>query len=325
MRRIIRTAVVTAWAAVAIAAAVPSLGQAFPVRPVRIVVPFTPGSLTDVSARLVATNLTEMWGQQVVIDNRSGAGGTIGTNIVAEANPDGYTLLAHSSGYAIAPALYPKWKVDMLRDFQGISTLVSSPHVMTISPKLGPKNLQEFLAYARKLGERFSWAHAGVGSGTHFAGELFMTAAKLQNVSVAYKGLPEALLDSITGRVNVFFAPLGPAVPFIRDGRALALAVTSKARSPVIPDVPTVAESAIPGFEVEIWFVLSAPSKTPRPIVDKISADVQKVLQLQSIRKTLDASGVVAIPRSADETQAFLAKEIKVFAEVARTAKIPTF
>ena len=320
-RRILGLAAVFA----ALAFTVQTSAQNFPVRPVRVVVPFTPGSLTDVSSRLIALQLTEMWGQQVVVDNRAGAGGTIGTTIVAEANPDGYTLLAHSSGYAIAPALYPKWKVDMLRDFQGVSTLVASPHVMTISPKLGPKNLKEFLDHARNLGERFTWAHAGVGSGTHFAGELFMTATKLKNVSVAYKGLPEALFDAITGRVNVFFPPLGPAVPFIKDGRALGLAVTSKARSPVFPDMPTVAEAGVPGYEIDIWFILAAPSKTPRPIIDKISADVQKVLHMPVVTKTLAASGVVSIPRSADETQAFAAKEIKMFAEIARAAKVPTF
>ena len=321
----LRTLGLVIAAAITALAVSSSRAQDYPTKPVRVVVPFTPGSLTDVSMRLVGQYLTEMWGHQVVVDNRTGAGGTIGSSIVAEATPDGYTLLAHSSGYAIAPALFPKWKVDMLRDFQAISTLVASPHVITVSPKLGPKNLKEFLEYARNLGDRFSWASAGVGSGTHFAGELFMTATKLKNVHVPYKGLPEALLDAITGRVNVFFSPLGPAVPFLNDGRALGLAVTSKARNPVVPNIPTVAEAGVPEAEIEIWFILAAPSKTPRPIVDKISADVQKVLKLPAVTKTLEVSGVVAIPRSANETQAFVATEIKMFREVAKAANVPTF
>jgi tripartite-type tricarboxylate transporter receptor subunit TctC len=266
-----------------------------------------------------------LWGQQVVADNRTGAGGTIGTGIVAEATPDGYTLLAHSSGYSIAPALYPKWKVNMLRDFQGVTTLVATPHIMAISPKLGPKNLKEFIDHARKQGDKFNWASAGVGSGTHFCGEIFMIAAKLKHNHVAYKGTPEALLDAMTGRVNVFFSPLGATMPFLKEGRVLGIAVTSKARNPVVPEVPTVSESGLPGFEVDLWFVLSAPSKTPKTLIDKISTDVRKVLAMPEIIKAFEVTGVVTAPRTPDDTQAFVARELKSFAEVAKSANVPTF
>lgn len=299
--------------------------QNYPAKPVRILVPFTAGSQTDITARLVASRLTEAWGQQVVVDNRGGAGGTVGTGIAAEATPDGYTLLAHSSGYAIAPSLYPKWKVNMQRDFQPITTLVATPHVIVTSPNLGPKNLKEFIEFARKKGDGFTWSSAGSGSGTHFCGEIFMLAAKLSHNHVAYKGTPEALVDAITGRVNVFFSPLGAAMPFIRDGKALALAVTSSERNPALPNVPTASEAALPGFQVDLWFILAAPAKTPKPAIDRIWGDVTKILKAPDIVKNFGATGVVTVPRSVAETEAFVAKELKTYAEVAKAAKIPTF
>lgn len=306
-------------------ASLPSVqAQTYPTRPVRVLIPFTAGSQTDLTVRVVAQRLTEMWGQQVVADNRGGAGGTVGTSIAAEASPDGHTLLAHSSGYAIAPALYPKWKVDMKRDFRPITTLVATPHVIVTSPSLGPKNLKEFIEFARKRGDAFTWSSAGTGSATHFCGEIFMLAAKLKHTHIAYKGTPEALLDAITGRVNVFFSPLGAAMPFIKDGKALALAVTSRARNPVLPNVPTAAEAALPGFEVDLWFILAAPSKTPKPIVDRIHADVVKVLGMPEVVKHFAVSGVVPVPRSLAETEAFVANELKTYAEIVKAANVPT-
>ena len=309
----------------ALAASSIGLAQTYPIRPVRVVVPFSAGSQTDITARMIGQKLAEMWSHQVVTDNRTGAGGTIGTSIVADSIADGYTLLAHSSGYAIAPALYPSWKKNMLRDMQGITTLVATPHILAVSPKLGPKTLKEFIEHAHRQGEKFTWASAGVGSGTHFCGEIFMIAAKLKHNHVAYKGTPEALLDAMTGRVNVFFSPLGATMPFLKEGRVLGIAVTSKARNPVVPDVPTVAESGLPGFEVDLWFVLAAPGKTPKAIVEKISTDVRKVLAMPEIIKAFEVTGVVTDPRTPDETQKFVARELKTFAEVAKAANVPTF
>ncbi|MCC6531822.1 MAG: tripartite tricarboxylate transporter substrate binding protein [Burkholderiales bacterium] len=320
-----KAARVLAAAALTLAAAAMASAQSFPNRPVRIVVPFTAGSQTDITARLVAFKLTELWGQQVVVDNRGGAGGTVGTGIVADATPDGYTLLAHSSGYSIGPALYPKWKVNMVRDFQAITTLVSTPHVIVISPSLGPKTLKDFIEFGRKKGEGFTWSSAGVGSGTHFCGEIFMLAAKLKHTHIPYKGTPEALLDAITGRVNVFFSPLGAAVPFLKDGKALGLAVTSKARNPAVPNIPTVNEAGVPGFEVDLWFVLAAPAKTPQPAIEKIWTDTTAVLKMPEVVKAFAVTGVVTHPRTIAETQAFVASELKTYGEVARLANVPTF
>lgn len=323
----IRRMILAGFAGATIAAAsVPTVqAQSYPTRPVRVLVPFTAGSQTDITTRVIAQKLTESWGQQVVIDNRGGAGGTVGVGIVAEATPDGYNLLAHSSGYAIGPSLYPKWKINMQRDFQPITTLVAMPHAVVISPNLGPKSLKEFIEFGRKKGEGFTWSSAGTGSGTHFCGELFMMAAKLKHTHIAYKGTPEALLDAVTARVNVFFAPLGAVMPFVKDGKALALAVTSKARNPVLPNVPTVAEAALPGFEVDFWFILAAPAKTPKPIVGKLWTDVTKVLGMPDVVKAFAVTGVVPAPRSIAETEAFVAHEIKTYAEVVKSANIPTF
>ncbi len=310
----------------ALAGAVPvnASAQSFPTKPVRIVVPFTAGSQTDIVARLVAAKLTELWGQQVVIDNRGGAGGTLGAGIVAEAAADGHTLLAHSSGYSIGPALYPRWKVDMVRDFQPITTLASTPHVLAISPTLGPKTVKEFIDFARKKGEGFTWSSAGTGSGTHFCGEMFMLAAKLKHTHVAYRGTPEALLDAITGRVNVFFSPLGAAVPFLKDGKALGLAVTAKTRNPVVPNIPTVAEAAMPGFEFDMWFVLAAPAKVPKPVAEKVWTGTTSALANADLVKAFAVTGVVTAPRTMAETTSFVARELKTYGEVARAANVPT-
>lgn len=314
-----------AGAALLAAAASCPTAQTYPNRPVRVVVPFTAGSQTDVTARVITARMSDQWKQQVIVDNRTGAGGTIGTSIVAESTPDGYTLLAHSSGFAIAPALYPKWKVDVLRDFQAISLLVSSPHILVTSPTLGPKSVKELIDFARSKGPAFTWSSAGVGSGTHFVGEKFFLATKLQHIHVPYKGTPEAMLDAVTGRVAVFFAPLGPAVPFVRDGKALALAVTSKNRNATVPNVPTVDESGVPGFEFTIWFLLAAPAKTPKPAIDALSKEVTRILALPDVIKSFETQGAVVEPRTPAETQKFVAEEVKVLGEVARAAKVPTF
>jgi tripartite-type tricarboxylate transporter receptor subunit TctC len=260
----------------------------------------------------------------VVIDNRGGAGGTLGAAIVAEAAADGYTLLAHSSGYSIGPALYPRWKVNMLRDFQPITTLASTPHVLAVSPTLGPKTVKELIEFARKKGDGFTWSSAGTGSGTHFCGEMFMLAAKLKHTHVPYRGTPEALLDAITGRVHVFFSPLGAAVPFLKDGKALGLAVTAKARNPVVTNIPTVAEAALPGFEFDLWFVLAAPAKVPKPVADKLWGDATAVLGHPDIVKSFTVTGVVTAPRTIAETTRFVADELRTYGEVARLANVPT-
>lgn len=297
--------------------------QTYPTKPVRIVVPFTPGSLTDVSTRLIAAKMTEAWGHQVIVDNRSGAGGTVGTGIVADANPDGYTLLAHSSGYAIAPALYPKWKVDMLRDFQAITTTIATPHLLVISPTLGPKNTLEFIEYARKRGDAFNWSHAGVGSSTHLVGEKFMLATKLKHTHIPFKGTPEAMIEAISGRVAVFFSPFSSALSLVKDGKALAIAVTSKERNSVLPNVPTLHESGVPDFEYNVWFVLAAPAKVPGHVIKTIHTATINALKHPDVVKTFAVTGAVPVPRTPEDAQRYMAQEIKELGTIARLANVP--
>jgi tripartite-type tricarboxylate transporter receptor subunit TctC len=297
----------------------------YPARPVRVICTFTPGSLTDVTARILAGKLTETTGQQFVVDNRAGAGGTIGTIMAAEASPDGYTLLAHSSGYAIAPALYPKLKVNMLRDFQALSIMILQPHALTIGNNLGPKNIKDFFDHVAKKQEKFVWGSAGVGSSTHLVGEKFFLEAKFKHTHVPYKGTPEALLDAMTGRVEVFFAPIANSAPFHREGKAIMLAVTSKKRSPLTPNVPTLDETVLPGFEYDVWTILAAPSKTPKPVLARLTAEIQKIYRMPDVLKTIETMGGVPGAQDPAQAQAFAAKEIEALGRVARAANVPTF
>lgn len=295
----------------------------YPTKPVRLVVPFSAGSQTDALSRLMGQKLTQAMGEQVIVDNRSGAGGMLGMQVVANAIPDGYTLLVHSSAYSIGPHLYPKMNMDIGRDFQAVSLIASSPHVLVISPQLGPKTLKEFVDYSRKKGD-VTWSHAGAGSSTHLVGEKFMLETKLKHTGVPYKGSPEAMTDTIAMRVSLFFPALGQAAPFINDGRVIGLALTSKERSPVLPNVPTVAESGIPDFEYEVWFLIAAPGKTPKPIINKLSAELRRALVMPDVKRALDTMGSVARPITPEEAQAYALKEYESLGKIIKIAKVPT-
>ena len=287
-----------------------------------MMLPFSAGTQTDVLARLIGQKLTESLGKQIVVDNRSGAGGMVAMQLVANSIPDGYTLFFDSSGFSIRPHLYPKAEVNIARDFQAVSLVASTPHVVVVSTQLGPKTLKEFLEYARRKGD-LNWSHAGVGTSTHLVGELFMQEAKLKNTGIPFRGAPEAMTDAVAMRASIFFAAVGQALPFILDNRVVALAVTSKERSPVLPNVPTLAESGMPGFEYEVWFVIAAPAKTPKTIVNLLSAEVRRALALPDIKAALDTMGSVARPMSPDQAQAYVLKEHATLGNIIRTAKVP--
>ncbi len=297
-------------------------GDKYPTRAIRLIVPFSAGSQTDALSRLLGQKLTQSLGEQVVIDNRAGAGGMLAMQMAANANPDGHTLLFHSSAYSIGPHLYPKMNVNIARDFQAISLVASTPHVLVTSPQLGPKSLKEFLDFARSKGD-LNWSHAGIGSSTHLVGEKFMLETKLRHTGIPFKGAPEALTDAISMRVSLFFAAVGHAAPFVQDGRVIPLAVTSKDRSPALPNVPTVAESGMAGFDYEVWFLIAAPGKTPKPIVGKLSSDVRRALGLNDFKRTLDTMGSVGRPMTPDEAQAYALKEYETLGKVIIAAKVP--
>ena len=294
----------------------------YPAKTIRLIVPFSAGSQTDALARLLGQKLTQAMGQQVVVDNRAGAGGMLGMQMVAKATADGYTLLFHSSAYSIVPHLYPKMAVDIRRELKAVSLVASSPHVLVVAPQLGPKTMREFLEYARGKGD-VNWSHAGIGSSTHLVGEKFMLAAKLKHTGIPFKGSPEAMTDAVAMRVAVFFGAVGQAAPFVLDGKVLGLAVTSKERSPALPNVPTVGESGLPGFEYEVWFVLAAPGATPTAIANKLATEVRRALAAPDFKVALDTMGSVARPTSPEEAQAYALKEYATLGEIISAAKVP--
>jgi len=284
--------------------------QQYPNKPIRMIVGFTPGSEIDVVARLLNQEMSENWKQRVVVDNRTGAGGTVAGAIAATAAPDGYTLFFNSVSHAASQALYPKLPYDTLRDFAGVSQATSAPNVVVIAPSQGIKSVKELLAAVRQKGSQANYGHAGVGSGTHITGEMFRLAVQLNVTHIPYKGVPEVLADTATGRIYYSFAPIGNALSFVQDRRLVALAVTTAVRVPSLPDVPTVAESGIPGFEWDQWYGLFVPAKTPRPIVNQLSKEMARVLALATIRERLAVRGSVPKPSTPEEFDKFVRGEV---------------
>ncbi|MGH8666032.1 MAG: tripartite tricarboxylate transporter substrate binding protein [Burkholderiales bacterium] len=260
-------------------------------KPFRVIVPFTPGSGSDTLGRLFAPKIGEAFGQQVVVDNRPGAGSTIGTALVGAATPDGHTLLVTSSGFAGSASIYPKLPYDPIKDFAGITQLIANPLVLVVSPSFGVKSMQALIVLAKQKPGQITYASTGVGSGTHYGAELFRLAAKFEATHVPFKGVPEALTDTMTGRVNFYLPPVLVVVPLAKAGRVIALAVTSAQRSPLLPDVPTPAEAGLPEFVYDGWYGMFAPGKTPRPVIERLSKEMQRILALPEINDKIVAMG----------------------------------
>jgi tripartite-type tricarboxylate transporter receptor subunit TctC len=296
--------------------------QHFPNKPIRMIVGFTPGSEIDVVARLLNQEISENWGQRVVVDNRTGAGGTVGGAIAATAAPDGYTLFFNSVSHTASQALYSKLPYDTLRDFAGVSQATSAPNVLVVAPTQGIKSVKELLALARQKSGQINFGSAGVGSGTHITGEMFRLAEQLNVSHVPYKGVPELLADTVTGRIHYSFSPIGNTLPFVKDRRLIALAVTTTVRSPSLPEVPTVAESAIPGFEWDQWYGLFAPAKTPRAIVNQLSKEMARVLALPDIRERLAFRGSVPKPSTPEQFDKFVRAEVEKVTKAIKAGSI---
>ena len=270
-------------------------GSAYPVKPIRIVVPFTPGSATDIIARVVGPRLAERWGRPVVMDNRPSAGGIVACTVVAEATPDGHTLMVTGSNFAGSAALYAgKLPYDPVRDFSGITQFASTPLVLVIAPTLGVKSLKEFLALAREKQGQLNFGSTGLGSGPHYGAELFKLAAGIGAVHVPYRGSPESLTDLMAGRVHFILSPVLAASPLVKGGRLLALGVTTTYRAQALPDVPTIAEAGLPGFEYQGWYGMLAPGKTPRKVVNLLSAEVGGILDLPETMERIANQGAAA-------------------------------
>jgi tripartite-type tricarboxylate transporter receptor subunit TctC len=294
----------------------------YPERPVRIVIGFTPGGVPDITARLIATRLTETWKQQVIVDNRPGAGGTIAGQIVASANPDGYTLLSVSNAHSVAAAIYPKLPYNTVRDFAGITMTASGPALLLVPPGLGTKSVKELIAFARSRPGQLNFSSAGVGSGSHFAGELFKSAAGIEAVHIPLKGIPEAITETMAGRVHYFMSPLASAIGLVKEGKVPAIAVTSLQRVPQLPAVPTVAESGLAGFRWDYWYGMLAPAKTPRPLITLLNQEITRTLSQPEVGGRLSALGAEPAPTTPQAFDAFIAKDIATLTAVAQKAKI---
>ena len=299
-----------------------ALAQSYPSKPVHLVISFTPGSSTDIIGRAVAAKLSEMWGQQVVAENRVGAGGTIGSAVVARATADGYTLLANSSAHVANPSIYAKMPYDTLKDFTNISPLAGGPNVLIVGQGMGWKSFQDFVKAAKAKPGTLNFSSAGIGSGTHFNLEKLKLMAGIDVTHVPYKGPPEAISDTIAGRVCCYFAPINASLPHVNGGKALALAVSSAQRSPLLPNVPTIAESGVPGFDYTLWVGLWGPAGMSGDLANKINADVRKAMASPDLRERLTKLGTLPMDMSPQQFSDFVKKELDDTAKVMKAAGI---
>jgi len=293
------------------ASALPRIGfaQQWPSKAIRAIVPFGPGSTIDIIGRIVAEPLSGALGQPIVIENRGGAGGSIGSAAVARSEPDGYTILIHASAHSAAPAAYPNAPYDAGRDLRGVAVFGSVPNVTVISPEKGIKTLQELVDAAKK--RRFTFASAGIGSATHWAAERLRLAAGFQAEHVPFKGGPPALTEVAAGRVDFMSIGVSSGMPFIRSGRLIPLAVSTLKRSSALPDVPTTTEAGYPNSDYTFWNGMLVPAKTPAGIVNRLHEETMKVLRQPGVIERLKSQGIEPMPLSPAEFDALIAKEIE--------------
>ena len=297
-------------------------GQGYPNKTVHLIVPFTAGSATDILARTFGQKLSEMWGQSVIVENRPGAGGTIGAAVVAKSPPDGYTLLVHSAAQAYNASIYPTLSYDTSKDFAEIAPLAGQPNVLIVAPATGVKSVAELIALAKQKPGQLNFGSAGTGSGTHINAEKFKLAAGIDVVHIPYKGTPEALNDTLAGRVTFFFSPISAALPNVREGKLIALGVSTAKRSSALPNVPTIAEAALPGFDYNLWVGVFAPAGTPPDIVDKINKDIDRAAQAPDVKERLATLGAEPMPMTPAEFHKFVQAEIEDSAKVIKAAGI---
>jgi len=301
--------------------AVPTLAQApaYPTKPIRLVVPFPAGGTTDILARAVAQKLTEAWGQPVIVDNRPGAGGNIGSELVAKAAPDGYTLEMGTVGtHAINASLYAKMPYDHVKDFVPVILIAGVPNVLVVYPSVPVNSVAELIAYAKANPGKLNFASSGSGTSIHLSGELFKVMSGVQMTHVPYKGSAPAVQDLLGGQVQLMFDNLPSALPHIKAGKLRALAVTSAQRAPVLPDVPTIAEAALPGFEASSWFGVLAPAGTSPAIVVKLNAEIAKWLASPEAKEKLQSQGANAAGGPPENFAKHIAAETAKWAKVVK-------
>jgi len=304
------------------AAAVQAYAQNYPTRPVRAIIAFPPGSATDIIGRVIAARVSEIGGQQVVADNRGGAGGSIASTIAAKAAPDGYTLIINSNAHVVNPSMFAKLPYDTVKDFVDIMPLVGQPNVMVVGPGSKLQSFGDFLSFARANPGKINFAFAGLGSGTHLNSEKLKLDAKIDFTLVSYKGSADAINDIVGGRVDTYFSPISAGLPFIQAGKMRALAITSAKRSNQLPNVPTIAESGVPGFEFRLWFGLWGPAGIPATVLAKIRKDFGAALADPGVRDKLATLGNDVIVMTPAEFTKSVQREIADTARIFKAAGI---
>ena len=294
----------------------------YPDRPIRLIVSYPPGGGTDVTARQIVPMLSERLGRQVVIDNRAGAGSTLGTNLAAKATPDGYTLLMSDTTFGIVPGLYPKLPYDALRDFAPVTQVTSVPVALVVHPSVAATSVKELVALAKAKPGALNFGSGGVGTPVHMAGELLMVQAQIRMVHVPYKGAGPAFADLLGGQFQLMFPTLQSVVPYVKSGRVRLVAMTTEKRSPAFPDVPTVEESGIPGVIAVAWFGIHAPARTPKAVIARLHDEAVKVVREPSIRDRFVADGADPVASTPDEFRAFVANEIGKWSKVVKASGI---
>ena len=314
--------VVAVCAALVIPSAAQSQSDAYPTKPIRLVVPFAPGGLSDILARIMAARMGESLGRPMMVDNRAGAGGNIGTELVAKAAPDGYTLLFCSPTLALSPSLYSKLGFDPVKDFAPVAQVAGATNLVVVNPSLNVRSFKELIELAKAKPGVLNYGSGGVGTTGQLAAELLKLTATVNIVHVAYKGAGLAVTALLGNEVQVMFAPLPLVLPHVNSGKLLPLAVTSAERSRAVPNVPTIAEVAIPGFDVTSWFGIVAPAGTPRAAVNRLSTDAGKALQSADVQEKMAGQGADPFHRASDDFGQYIQNEVKKWAEVIKLAGI---
>jgi tripartite-type tricarboxylate transporter receptor subunit TctC len=297
----------------------PAFAQGYPAKPIRYVVPFQPGGTTDILGRLVAAHLQEAWKQPVVVDNRPGAGGAVGAEMTAKASPDGYTIMGGTiSTHAINASVYDKLPYDPVKDFAPVTLLATQPNMLVVHPSVPAQNVRELIALLKASPDKYTYSTSGNGTSAHLSGELFksMTGTRMQHVP--YKGSPAAIADAVGGQVSMSFDNISTAYPQAKAGKLRALAVTTAKRSGLAPEVPTFAESGLPGYELGSWHGVFAPAGTPKDIVAKLNAEIVRGIQSAAVREKLAALGVEAVGTSVDSFADFVRAEVPKWAKVVK-------
>jgi len=315
-----RFALASAIAATALLPQFATAQAGYPNKPIRVVVPFAAGSTTDIIARAITDKMGQSMGQTLVVDNRGGASGTIGQQAVATAQPDGYTIMIHSSSHTVSPSTFAKLPFDTVADFAAVTPISTTPNVLVISPSKGIKSVQELVAAAKAKPGALNFASAGQGSATHLNAEKFKMAANIQATNIPFKGSAEAVTEVLAGRVDYYFSPIAPVIGQIREGQLTALAVGSPKRSSALPNVPTTAEGGVPGSEFNFWIGMMAPAKTPREIVTRLHDEVVKALASPEVKERFAKLGADAWTLQPQEFDAYIKTEIEANAKLVKVA-----